>query len=81
LIWDVDVDGERWWTAKGEPRIRVELTAVDKATGHMPLDKWWRLGSRCQSVNSILGIQWGGCLCSAVLKFGFDTTRRWLIWG
>ena len=77
MIWDVDVDEERG-TAKGELGIRVELTAVDRATGHMPLDKGWKVDSRCQSVNSILGIQWGECPFNAVLKFGFGTTRQWL---
>jgi hypothetical protein len=80
LIWDVNVDEERW-TAKGQPRTRVELTAVDRATGLMPLDMWWKVDSRCQSVNSILGIQWGECPCNAVLQFEFGTTRQWLIWG
>jgi hypothetical protein len=80
LIWDVDVDGERW-TARGEPRIRVKTTAVDKATVHVPLDKWWKVGSRCQNVNSLRGIQWRECPCSAVLKLGSDTTMQWLIWG
>ena len=46
LVWDIDVNEERG-SAKGELGIRVELAAVYKATGNMPLDKWWEVDSRC----------------------------------